>query len=74
MKNKDGGEGGLIIFPPLKRERLFERGTQKRIYGNLIIVCKTLKKEGRAFRSISEKYNIFPTVKSARVLLLLSVN
>ena len=56
MKNKDGGEGGgrLINFPPVKRGRLFERGAQKRIYGNLIIICKTLKKEGRAFRNISK--------------------
>ena len=56
VNNKDGGEGGAFDFPPLKRGRLFERGAQKRIYGNLIIVCKTLKKEGRAFRNISKKY------------------
>ena len=58
VKNKDGGEGrlGLINFPPLKRGRLFERGAQKRIYGNLILVCKTLKKKSRAFRNISKKY------------------
>ena len=57
VKNKDGGEGGggLINFPPLKRRRLFEREAQKRIC-NLIIICKTLKKEGRAFRNISKKY------------------
>ena len=50
-----GGGGGLINFPPLKRGRLFERGAQKRIC-NLIIICKTLKKEGRAFRNISKNY------------------
>ena len=50
------GGGGLINFPPLKRGRLFERGAQNRIYGNLIIIRKTLKKEGRAFRIISKKY------------------
>ena len=73
MKNKDGGEGGgLINFCPLKSGRLFEREAQKRIYGNLIIVCNTLKKEGRAFRNSSKKYK-FPTVMLARVLLLLSV-
>ena len=75
VKNKDGGQGrvGLINFPPLKRGRLLERGAQKRIYGNLILVCKTLKKKSRAFRNISKNIYIFPTVKSARVLLLLSV-
>ena len=52
----EGREGGAFDFPPLKRGRLFERGAQKRSYGNLIIVCKTLKKEGRAFRNISKKY------------------
>ena len=32
--------------------------------------CKTLKKEGRAFRNIGNKYiYIFPTVKSALLLL-----
>ena len=39
---------------------------------NLITVCKTLKKEGRAFRDISifgNKKYIFPTVKSAMLLL-----
>ena len=64
---------GLINFPPLKRGRLFERGAQTRIYCDLIIVCKTLKKKGRAFRNIGKNIYIFPNVKSARVLLLLSV-
>ena len=31
---------------------------------NLITVCKTLKKEGRAFRNIGNKKYIFPTAKS----------
>ena len=39
---------------------------------NLITVCKTLKKEGRAFRNIgNKKYIIYiycPTVKSALLL------
>ena len=35
---------------------------------NLFIKCKTLKKEGRAFRKISKNIYIFPTVKS-RLLL-----
>ena len=30
---------------------------------NLITVCKTLKKEDRAFRNIGNKKDIFPTVK-----------
>ena len=47
VKNKDRGEGGgrAFDFPPLKRGRLFERGAQKRSYGNLIIVCKTVPSE-----------------------------
>ena len=65
VKNKDRGEGGggAFDFPPLKRGRLFEREAQKRSYGNLIIVCKTLKKEGRAFRNISKKYIYIPDCK-----------
>ena len=49
-------------------------GAQKRIYGNLIIVCKTPKKKGRAFRNVSKNIYIFPTVKTACVLLLLRIN
>ena len=37
---------------------------------NLITLCKILKKEGRAFRNIgNKKIYIFPTVKSALLLL-----
>ena len=32
-------------------------------------VCKTLKKEGRAFRNIGDKKNILSTVKSTLLLL-----
>ena len=33
------------------------------------IVCETLKREGRAFRNIGNKKNLFPSVKSALLLL-----
>ena len=36
---------------------------------NLFIICKTLKKEGRAFRNIGRHIYIFLTVKSALLLL-----
>ena len=32
---------------------------------NLIIICKTLRKEDRAFRNIGRNIYVFPTVKSA---------
>ena len=36
---------------------------------NLFIICKTLKKQGRAFRNIGKIIYIFPTVKKALPLL-----
>ena len=39
------------------------------IYIYIYFICKTLKKEGRAFRNIGKKLNIFPTVKSALLRL-----
>ena len=35
----------------------------------LFIICKTLKKEGHAFRNIGKNIYIFPTVKSALLFL-----
>ena len=40
----------------------------------LFIICKTLKKGGRAFRNIGKNIYIFPTVKSTLLLLFYIFN
>ena len=40
----------------------------------LFIICKTLKKGGRAFRNIGKNIYIFPTVKSTLLLLFYVFN